>query len=356
MFSHFTNIVNKLKALNKDYTQEKVMKVLRALPKKKWRPMVIAIQNIQDLENLSLDELMGMLQTYEVELQDDELEELEESRETRKKTIALKMTHESDKEESEDEQILLLSRHFHKFLKSKKGRKPIKGQPSRDNKGKNYSNEKSNEVIFCECRKPGHIKPNCPNLSKEGKKKKAYKAEETWDESVDSSDEQSGDEHTYIALMAASDQEEDKGNSTFFDNMNCICEENNEFDELYGAFQVLFEDRKRIVKEKKKALGKQIDNLQFTLNELTTYVREQENEIKGHLQTIEKLQKENKDLSQGNAKLTSALKTFTKGQRNLDTLLRTPRRDVHNMEGLGYKGSTSKSKKNEKTNLPLKKP
>ncbi|XP_042495228.1 ecto-NOX disulfide-thiol exchanger 2-like isoform X2 [Macadamia integrifolia] len=211
MFSRFTNIVNKLKALNKDYTQEeKVMKVLHSLPKKKWRPMVTAIQNTQDLENLSLDELMGMLQTHEVELQDDDLEEQEESRETRKNAIALKMTHGSDKEESEDEQILLLSRHFHKFLKSKKGRKLNKGQPSRDNKGKNYSNEKSNEVICYECRNLGHIKPDCPNLLKEEKKKKAYKAEETWDDSSDSSDEESGDEHTYLVLMAASDQEEDK--------------------------------------------------------------------------------------------------------------------------------------------------
>ncbi|WJZ99484.1 hypothetical protein VitviT2T_017926 [Vitis vinifera] len=68
MFSRFLVIVNGLEALGKTYTEvEKVMKILRSLPKK-WETKVTAIQEAKDLNKLSLEELIGSLMTYEIEL------------------------------------------------------------------------------------------------------------------------------------------------------------------------------------------------------------------------------------------------------------------------------------------------
>ena len=57
MFSRFMVIVNKLEALGNTYSKvEKVMKILRSLPKK-WETKVTTIQKVKDLTKLSLEEL-----------------------------------------------------------------------------------------------------------------------------------------------------------------------------------------------------------------------------------------------------------------------------------------------------------
>ncbi|KAL6327716.1 hypothetical protein AAG906_022975 [Vitis piasezkii] len=68
MFSRFMVMVNELESLGKTYTEvEKVMKILRSLPKK-WETKVTAIQEAKDLTKLSLEELIGSLMTYKINL------------------------------------------------------------------------------------------------------------------------------------------------------------------------------------------------------------------------------------------------------------------------------------------------
>ena len=68
MFSRFMVIVNELEALGKTYTEvEKVMNILRSLPKK-WEAKATAIQKAKDLTKLPLEELIGSLMTYEINL------------------------------------------------------------------------------------------------------------------------------------------------------------------------------------------------------------------------------------------------------------------------------------------------
>ena len=68
MFYRFMVIVNELEALGKTYTKvEKVMKILRSLPKK-WETKVTVIQEAKDLTKLSLEELIGSLMIYEINL------------------------------------------------------------------------------------------------------------------------------------------------------------------------------------------------------------------------------------------------------------------------------------------------
>jgi len=65
MYTRFTHITNELKSLGKSFTTEElVRKILRFLPRT-WEAKVTAIQEAKDMKAITLDELIGNLQTYE---------------------------------------------------------------------------------------------------------------------------------------------------------------------------------------------------------------------------------------------------------------------------------------------------
>jgi len=66
MYTYFTEITNELKSLEKFFTTEElVRKILRFLPKS-WEAKVTGIQEAKDMKAITLDELIGNLQTYEL--------------------------------------------------------------------------------------------------------------------------------------------------------------------------------------------------------------------------------------------------------------------------------------------------
>ena len=100
MITRFTDIVNGLEALGKTYKElEKVMKILRSLPSK-WYTKVTVIQEAKDLTKLPMEELIGSLMTYEINL----TKKLQESEDKKKKSIALKATTKEEKEVEEEKQ------------------------------------------------------------------------------------------------------------------------------------------------------------------------------------------------------------------------------------------------------------
>ena len=115
MFTHFTDTINGLKSLRKEYTNvEMVRKILRCLPKA-WEPKVTTIQEAKDLTKLSLDELMGSLMIHEMNhVKGDEDEGKE------KRSIALKASCSSDDESSEhDDEMAMFTKRFKKFFQKK---------------------------------------------------------------------------------------------------------------------------------------------------------------------------------------------------------------------------------------------
>ena len=105
----------------------------------------------------------------------------EKGHKEKKKSIALKASkYESDGEsEPDDEELAMLASRFRKVFKKTRERR----------KFKNFKNQREKkEIITCyECKKPGHIRPECPLINK--LKRKAMVA--TWDDSEeDSSDEE----------------------------------------------------------------------------------------------------------------------------------------------------------------------
>ncbi|GAV79547.1 DUF4219 domain-containing protein/UBN2 domain-containing protein, partial [Cephalotus follicularis] len=72
MFTRFTTIVNSLKNLGKNYSnQELVRKILRCLPRS-WTPKVTAIKEAKDLSTLPLEQLLGSLMTHETTMKNHE--------------------------------------------------------------------------------------------------------------------------------------------------------------------------------------------------------------------------------------------------------------------------------------------
>ncbi|KAH9743819.1 hypothetical protein KPL70_003436 [Citrus sinensis] len=189
--SRFTDIVNTLGALGKTFSNsEKVKKIIRSLPKK-WRPKRTAIEEAKDLNVLPIDDLIGSLISYEEDLA------AEKGHEEKKKNIALKASKRESDEESEmdDEELAMLARRFRKFYKKNNEQRKFRG----------YKNKKEKkEPITCyECKKPGHIRPECPLLNKF--KKKAMVA--TWDDSdEETSDDDKQQEMTNLALMAIEEE------------------------------------------------------------------------------------------------------------------------------------------------------
>ena len=127
MITRFTDIFNSLKTLGKTYKElEKAMKILRSLPSK-WHTNVIAIQEAKDLSRLPLEELIGSLMTYEINL----AKKQQEGEDKKKKSITLKATTkeeeevEEEKQTKEDEDLALITRKFNKFMRGErfKGRR-----------------------------------------------------------------------------------------------------------------------------------------------------------------------------------------------------------------------------------------
>nr|CAN81433.1 hypothetical protein VITISV_010698 [Vitis vinifera] len=99
MITRFTDIVNGLEALGKTYKEsEKVMKILRFFPSK-WHTKVTAIQEAKDLTKLPIEELIGSLMTYEINL----IKKLQKGEAKKRMKKAMMATWSESEESSEEE-------------------------------------------------------------------------------------------------------------------------------------------------------------------------------------------------------------------------------------------------------------
>ena len=74
MVARFTSITNRLKVLGKEYSNmDLVKKILRSLPPA-WHTKATVIEDSKNLSTLTLEELIGSLMTYELNMRRAELE------------------------------------------------------------------------------------------------------------------------------------------------------------------------------------------------------------------------------------------------------------------------------------------
>ncbi|WJZ84635.1 hypothetical protein VitviT2T_004230 [Vitis vinifera] len=216
MITRFTDIVNGLEALGKTYKEsEKVMKILRFLPSK-WHTKVTAIQEAKDLTKLPMEELVGSLMTYEINL----TKKLQEGEDKKKKSIALKATTkeeedvEEEKPSDEDDDLALITRKLNKYMRGERfrGRKfTSRRDPSKNESSSHGDNEKWEEKrdLTCfKCKKLGHIKYDCPLYKSEAKRRMKKAMMATWSESEESSEEENEKEVANMCFMAIDDIDE----------------------------------------------------------------------------------------------------------------------------------------------------
>ena len=122
MFARFTSITNGLKALGKEYTNiDLVRKILWSLPPA-WHTKATMIEDSKNLLTLTLEELIGSLMTYELNMQRTKPES------KKSKGIALKAfshkhdTTSEDKSSSDDaeEELALLTRRMKKIFRKRR--------------------------------------------------------------------------------------------------------------------------------------------------------------------------------------------------------------------------------------------
>ncbi|KAK0587081.1 hypothetical protein LWI29_016995 [Acer saccharum] len=206
------DIANQCQALGTPISGERLnWKILRSLPKR-FKAKVTAIEESKDVDVMSIDELLGSLQTFEACMKPK----------AKNKGLALKVVKEASSSD-DDEEMALLVRKFRKFMR--KGAKSS-GKYSRDKEVKKSftpphersGHAKSNRKVQCfKCKKFGHYASDCPSGdSKRDKKGKAMAV--TWSEDDASSDEESSSDESsseeelvsnFVAFMASHSTLED---------------------------------------------------------------------------------------------------------------------------------------------------
>jgi hypothetical protein len=311
MVTRMTDITNTLKSLGKEYSQvDLVRKILRCLTPE-WERKTTAIEEANDLNTLTLEDLVGNLMAYEVQLQDRQEEE------PKKRSLAFKATSDSENsEEDEDEDIALITRQFRRFIK--------KGRFQR--KVKKVDSSIPNEVKCFNCKKAGHIKKDCPLLKfkpkDQFKKKKAFQA--CWDDSDSSSDEESNEEVANMCFVAQEDSVSQFDYDELFEAFN----------DLYAKFKSLSSKNKEL-KSENSTLGSQNKVLLQEIEDLKKENSCQALEIKEIEVRTNLLQNEIFSLKEKSKDLLSIVTKFTNGQKNLEKLLGSQRCSV-NKTGLGY--------------------
>ena len=113
IFTRFSEITNNLQSLGKSYSSsDLVRKILRSLTPN-WEKKTTAIEEAKDLSTYSLEDLIGNLTSYEVQIKEKEPEDI-----PKKRSIALNASIKLN--DSDEEDLALKTHKFKKFLK--KGR------------------------------------------------------------------------------------------------------------------------------------------------------------------------------------------------------------------------------------------
>lgn len=151
MNSRFTSITNELRCLGEPIPLSKhVRKILKVLPKS-WESKVNVITEAKDLKTLAMDELIGNLQTYELNKQLGT--SMKEGK--KEKSITLK-TSQNDVTEEENE-MAYVTRRFQKIIKKHEGFQK-----------KASTSRAANANDLChKCGKPGHFMRDCPSQKQE---------------------------------------------------------------------------------------------------------------------------------------------------------------------------------------------
>ena len=361
-FNRFTAITNELASLGKKIPDpDLVRKILRILPPS-WDAKKTAIEEAQDLNKLSLSQLREKLMAYESHIKTTQgTESSTKGIAFKAKEIMQNQTETDVSDDEEEEDINLLARRLNRLFKKQRGKKFSVFKKSTEYKkndaGKAYKEKekrKEKKEIQCyECKKPGHIKYECPTLIKkiENFKKKSRAMLATWSDLEDTetnSEVSEGEEdEANLCLMATSEvhseSDEDITDTDMLAEMRKLLKALKKADTKL----IKYENEIKALKNEKEAL-KQTNSLLADENDIL----KQDNESM-HV-NLDKLRKDNHELKveTNNMKvriddlsntLKSTFKKFDESDKKLSMLI-SSQRTSNEKHGLGYEhGSSSKA-------------
>ncbi|CAM8932466.1 unnamed protein product [Rhodiola kirilowii] len=208
------DISNEAFALGEPMTEETlVRKVLRSLTKR-FAMKALAVKEANDVKTMRLDELMGSLQTHEMDMN-------EEDRLTKVSSVGLKAEVVKDKaDDASEQQYAMFAKNFGKFIRRQYGKGTESSQSSdsrfqKNNRTKFQKEDKNHNKISAEdslsenkgkgiqcreCEGFGHIRAECINTQK---KKNAYAV--NWSDS-----DSEGETNNFVALTGCVKPKKDK--------------------------------------------------------------------------------------------------------------------------------------------------
>ncbi|CAM8903189.1 unnamed protein product [Rhodiola kirilowii] len=204
------DISNEAFALGEPMTEETlVRKVLRSLTKR-FAMKALAVKEANDVKTMRLDELMGSLQTHEMDMNEEDCL-------TKVSSVGLKAEVVKDKtDDASEQQYAMFANNFGKFMRRQYGKGTESSQSSKSrfqkndrtfkrNQSENSDTDNKGKGIQCrECEGYGHIRAECINTQK---KKNAYAV--SWS---DSESDQEGETNNFVALTSYVNNEEETSN------------------------------------------------------------------------------------------------------------------------------------------------
>ncbi|CAM8982218.1 unnamed protein product [Rhodiola kirilowii] len=236
-----------------------VRKVLRSLPKR-FEMNGLTVMEAQDVSTMRLDEMIGSLQTHEMEMNEGE-----QHMEARSVGLKSELTSvQGNGEKLSEQQYAMFTKNFGKFMRRtyNKGSDPGQSSSSRfqkddkfqkGNKSGDFIHGSKGKGIQCrECEGYGHIQAECVNTQK---KNNAYAV--NWS---DTESDQEGESNNFVALASCVNPEgerskgvESKSSSEDYTQYSsCSDDEEITEEEIANNYKELFQQSLNEVERNKK--------------------------------------------------------------------------------------------------------
>ncbi|XP_061999122.1 uncharacterized protein LOC133716425 [Rosa rugosa] len=354
--SRLINVTNQCHGLGDPILEHRIVKkFLRALPPS-FEAKQIAIEEAQDLDSYSLDELVGNLKTFESKRRKGQKE----------KSIALStLKKEEDPSDFNLEEFALLTKQFKKFLKL--GRSPSSSfrnfsgsTSSKRNQNDDVSNDKYSksskffqkksfgEKPKCfECQGYGHLAADCANKKFKSQSNRAFKT--SWSDSE--SETQSDHEEENVALVATT-QNESSNESDDDEHSEEVA--TNKFQQLYKASKIMIgkteelKDQLASCEKEKTGIAEKLQSCkkkwEFERNALVSQVETLQENLNAQIRLVNSLTSEKISLEKSLRDSQEKFSKFSIGSDKVSKMIGMGKVD-RDKKGIGFHSGESSSER-----------
>ncbi|XP_040375499.1 uncharacterized protein LOC121053110 [Rosa chinensis] len=354
--SRLINVTNQCHGLGDSILEHRIVKkFLRALPPS-FEAKQIAIEEAQDLDTYSLDELVGNLKTFESKRKKGRKE----------KTIALStLKKEEDPSDFHLEEFALLTKQFKKFLKSGRSfssnSKNFSGSTSsKRNQIDDAFNDKysksskpfqkkffGDKPKCFECQGYGHLAADCANKNYKSQSNRAFKT--SWSDSE--SETQSDHEEENVALIATT-QNESSDESDDDEHSEEVA--SNKFQQLYKASKIMIgkteelKDQLAVCEKEKSGIAEKLQSCkkkwEIERNALVSQVETLQENLNAQIRLVNSLTSEKNSLEKSLHDSQEKFSKFSIGSDKVSKMIGMGKVD-RDKKGLGFLSRESSSKK-----------